>query len=342
MHGLPDETLVQILAALSGIEISTAVVRVSQTWHELRSSTIFRAARAAVDERGLVVAGGWNVEGDPVRICRVLAGGRWWKRAPLPHDLLGSSTTFRGELVLLGREYDGAPWSKCCRAFNLEANAWRSLAWEADQCVYACCATDTVVVALSRANDRIRLRSLRPGGVEGWVPIPDPPVEVMSVSECPPSLCCVGEVLYLVGGQDQPTYGDALQSYDLSTRAWTVRSPLPVSRCESKCVLLAGRLYVVGGYGERLASVFSYDPRTDRWRSESPLPFENYDIFYGDSDFSTISAMSAVAHEGRLVVLGIKSAPPLALVDDVWIELPPLPARRNNVQVAHAASLRFE
>ena len=103
---------------------------------------------------------------------------------------------------------------------------------------------------------------------------------------------------------------DALQAYDLSTRVWTARlarAPLPEPRCKSACVQLAGRLYVADGrrdyYSDgdddddrnSIISVFSYDPQTDRWRSESPLP----------RAASESTDSGAVAHEDRIVVNGI-------------------------------------
>ena len=95
--------------------------------------------------------------------------------------------------------------------------------WGADQRVYACCATDTVVVALSHDGDwdRDRLRSLRPGSDEHWVPIPDQPVDTISSEPWHlPSLYYIDEVLYVAGGTDENgVVSDALQAYDLSTRA---------------------------------------------------------------------------------------------------------------------------
>ena len=187
-----------------------------------------------------------------------------------------------------------------------------------------------MVVALSCAgnNDPIRLRSLRSGSAEGWVPIPDPPIGVLSERLFPPSLCCVEEVIYVIGGRDvSGATSNALQAYELSTRAWAVLAPLPVPRCRSKCVLLAWRLYVVGGNGDRgdqLASVFSYDPRTDQWRSESQLPFEDSRV---RSRLPMIYMISAAAHERSVVVVGGTPAPHLAIADSVWTELPPFPSR---------------
>lgn len=360
MQALPDEIVVQILTALPYTEIATVVVRVSRKWHDLRSTEPFLAARQKIDERGLVVTGGgfFGLDGDVDDTsvpCHVLCG-RWRERASLPHVFEGGSTSFRGELVLLGsawRESAPGPTSPCCRVFTLESNMWRTLEWEGDD-IWACCATDTTIIAFSETANggRRSLRSLQPEDAEGWVSIPDPPVDVFSFHDNrSPSLCCVEDVLYIVGGlSDFGGPSDALQAFDLLTRSWTVRAPLPEPRCYSACVRLAGRLYITGGLGSRThrrledghrgASVFSYDPRTDMWRTESPLP-----IISGRAD---TSMMSAVAHEGRVVVIGIKCVPPLpplALVDGVWTELPPFPSRpfsggaAYTPQGAHVTSL---
>ena len=137
MLDFPDETIVQILAALPYAVILSIVVRVCRKWHELRSSAHFLDARAAVDERGLMVAGGTHTQGSesagPSRQNYVRVGGRWCERAPLLHSLHGSSASFGEELVLFGEGLCDGEWKTCCRAFNLEANAGRTLEWEHDR-----------------------------------------------------------------------------------------------------------------------------------------------------------------------------------------------------------------
>ena len=105
------------------------------------------------------------------------------------------------------------------------------------------------------------------------------------------------------------------------------RAPLPEPRCKSVCVQLAGRIYVLGGsrdgYDDNrnpITSAFSYDPQTDRWRSESPLP----------RALSRSNGLIAVAHEGRIVVNGISALH--ALMCGVWTELPPPPSPHHQLR----------
>ena len=308
MFGLPDETVAHILAVLTYTETATNVVHVCRAWRELRASAEFRAMREAVDERGLVVAGGRDESGRHHRL-RVLVSGRWCELAPLPLD----------------------------------------------ERIVACCATDAMMVVVCSVSQgslgrlrsvRGRLRSVQPGSVEGWISIPDPPVEVLT-QEDNVSLCCIEGVLYVVGGvYASGNVSDALQSFDFTTSAWTVRAPVPDERCFSACVALAGRIYVVGGVNPHdddvnlLASVFSYDPRTDRWMSEPPLPLGNY------GDYYEVEFLRAVAHEVQVVVVGLTGAPPLALADGSWTELPPLPPSPGcfaaaAAQSAYVASFRL-
>ena len=95
------ETVAHILAALPFTDIMNKIMRVCRSWHSIRTSAPFLAARTAVDERGLVVAGGSD-GGKLSRLCYVLLNGRWCERASMPFAWATHSVLCRGELVLLG------------------------------------------------------------------------------------------------------------------------------------------------------------------------------------------------------------------------------------------------
>lgn len=89
----------------------------------------------------------------------------------------------------------------------------------------------------------------------------------------------VGRSIYLAGGwtPDSPASSD-VDSYDIDHRRWTTRTRMPTDRGGAAAAVLDGRLYVIGGQrvvGGHVVftnAVESYDPATNRWRIEPPLP----------------------------------------------------------------------
>ena len=83
--------------------------------------------------------------------------------------------------------------------------------------------------------------------------------------------------LYAVGGSgvDETATGIGLSSverYDPATNAWEEVAPMGTARKQMDVVVLAGKLYAVGGVGGdpasrgfRLRSVEAFDPTTNAW-----------------------------------------------------------------------------
>ncbi len=99
----------------------------------------------------------------------------------------------------------------------------------------------------------------------------------------------------------------------------------PVARHENGFVALDGRLYLLGGRGDRPLQIF--DPASGRWSEGAPPPQE-------------LHHLQAVAHDGRLWVIGALTGgfpdePPVASVlsydpvGDRWQTGPALPAQRQ-------------
>lgn len=82
---------------------------------------------------------------------------------------------------------------------------------------------------------------------------------------------------------------------------WRPAAPMPTARRHAAAAALDGRVYVLGGWcapaggcgsaGKNLATVESYDPATDAWRAEPPLP-------------TARRSLQAVALGGRLFAIG--------------------------------------
>src|SRR5215467_12989663 len=91
--------------------------------------------------------------------------------------------------------------------------------------------------------------------------------------------------IYLVGGAwDDRSEGKVVEHYtdgfmtefDPQTNQWSERSRGPEGLTHQGIAVLNGKIYLAGGFAgghhtEPSASVFSYDPATDKWQKLAPL-----------------------------------------------------------------------
>ena len=135
--------------------------------------------------------------------------------------------------------------------------------------------------------------------------------------------------IYVVGGQDHAnrvaeTGTRVVEAYDVAKNEWRRVADLPTAR-ECAVVAAQGRLWALGGYdgdARVLATVETYDPRTDRWTA-------------GPDMASLTSAHSALATRRELFTFGdyrmLDRVARLDLRTGAWTELDvPFVARRHN------------
>ncbi|OZI47293.1 ring canal Kelch protein [Bordetella genomosp. 5] len=87
--------------------------------------------------------------------------------------------------------------------------------------------------------------------------------------------------LYVAGGLLTPNtgYSAHFESYDPATDAWTRLATLPEARHHIALAATGGLLYGVGGFSggfpnwRAQASAYVYDPRANRWRDSTPIPY---------------------------------------------------------------------
>jgi len=140
---------------------------------------------------------------------------------------------------------------------------------------------------------------------------------------------CLGMALSL-GACATPSATDSAQAGTGATqpRQWVRHDAgnRPAARHENALVALEGKLYLIGGRGDRPLQIF--DPGTGRWRSGARLPLDQ------------AHHVQAVAHEGQIWLLGaltgdFPAEPPVPAVwrydprADAWEQGPPLPAGRQ-------------
>ena len=99
----------------------------------------------------------------------------------------------------------------------------------------------------------------------------------------------IGNRVYVVGGSYGPatsrTFPTSNQAYDTTTNSWSSRAPIPTARAYAAAAVGtdgAGRtlLYVIGGYTQDwsagtttwIGANEAYDPNTDSWTTEAPMP----------------------------------------------------------------------
>lgn len=86
--------------------------------------------------------------------------------------------------------------------------------------------------------------------------------------------------IYVAGGilSAAPGYTDLFEAYDAAADRWTKLAPLPEGRHHIALAAAGGKIYGIGGFSGAIpdwrahASVFVYDPQTDRWSSGPALP----------------------------------------------------------------------
>lgn len=135
--------------------------------------------------------------------------------------------------------------------------------------------------------------------------------------------------IYVVGGQDHANFfaetgTRVVEAYDVAKNEWRQVADLPTPR-ECAVVAAQGKLWALGGYdgdARVLATVETYDPRTDRWTREPDMA-------------SPTSAHSALATRREIFTFGdyrmLDRVGRLDLRTGAWTELDvPFVARRHN------------
>jgi len=107
--------------------------------------------------------------------------------------------------------------------------------------------------------------------------------------------------LYVVGGcinsdcNSSPT--NRLEMYDPATNSWTTKTSMPTARAAMTAGVIAGKLYVVGGFRfcsgscPIINTLEVYDPVTNSWTTKAPMP-------------TARAQMGGAVIDGKLYVIG--------------------------------------
>jgi N-acetylneuraminic acid mutarotase len=112
------------------------------------------------------------------------------------------------------------------------------------------------------------------------------------------AVAAVGHQIFVVGGLGAGAEPVAtVEVYDVPTDSWEARAPHPTPVHHAAAAVVAGRLYVLGGYTgsrlgwERSTALHEYDPARDAWVARAPMP-------------TARGALAAAVVDGRLHALG--------------------------------------
>ncbi len=138
------------------------------------------------------------------------------------------------------------------------------------------------------------------------------------------ALAHAGGALFAIGGRIGSCYSNGFSSnvwineaFDVATRTWSVRAPMPTARSGVGVAVMAGHVHILGGEGwvEDFGGVFrtheSYDPAADRWTKRVRMPTPRHGFAAGALD-GRIYAVSGVNNAGGAGTLSIVD------VTEVW------------------------
>ena len=97
----------------------------------------------------------------------------------------------------------------------------------------------------------------------------------------------VNGILYVVGGRTSGGVFSTLEAYDPATDNWTTKASMPTPRAALSVGVVNGLLYAVGGTSgctpacTALSTVEVYNPATDSWTTQAPLPTARVDLRAG-------------------------------------------------------------
>jgi hypothetical protein len=139
------------------------------------------------------------------------------------------------------------------------------------------------------------------------------------------------QVVLVMGGYHAGNALASMERCDLSSGQWSVAAAMSTARSGFGACMLAGELYVTGGFSDdpigALSSVEKYTPSSDTWSPVAPLPSARYDH-------------AAVAVGSAIYVLGgicdgreVASALKFDSTQGTWSTIAPMPAPR----LLHAA-----
>jgi cysteine-rich repeat protein/predicted outer membrane repeat protein len=207
------------------------------------------------------------------------ASDRWTTKAPMPTARMANTNTavVNGLVYVIGGNAGGYCTS-ANEAYNPVTNAWASKApMPTPRCYPAVIALGGLIYAVGGTDIT--------GGLQyAILQVYDPTTDTwttkapMPTGRSEPAAGGIDGVLYVVGGHPPSGPLATNEAYDPVTDTWSTKAPMPAARSRVGVGVVDGILYAVGGNlyaphpDQWLAINEAYDPATDSWTTEPPMP----------------------------------------------------------------------
>ncbi len=214
------------------------------------------------------------------------------------------------------------------QAFNPKTNTWSTRApMPTPRQLLEVAVVDGILYAIGGVT--IAFNNTNHAVVEAY----DPKTDTWTTkSPMPTARCCmavgvVNRLIYVAGGTRSIGHGGVetpatLQVYDPETDSWDTKVPMPTGRGGVAAGVINGRLYVMGGIlapltTELIQSALEvYDPQTDSWITEVPMPTARTALAAGTVD-DTIYAFGGIVREAHAVGTNEAFSPFLPIAIDI-------------------------
>jgi RNA polymerase sigma factor (sigma-70 family) len=161
--------------------------------------------------------------------------------------------------------------------------------------------------------------------------------KVLKVGEFPVDMLKVSNISVLSNnhgngyglGSEIPSLQNALFMAPQVGDTWTKKVDMPTARCELSAGVVNGKIYVIGGYGDKgvLPTVEEYDPVTDTWTQKADMP-------------TARCFLSASSLNGKIYAIGGANNDVLSTVEeydpvkDIWTRKADMPTARDWLSVS--------
>jgi N-acetylneuraminic acid mutarotase len=159
--------------------------------------------------------------------------------------------------------------------------------------------------------------------------------EAMPTARCDFAVASYDGKIYTFGGRIKPTeyafipegYLGVTEVYNPKTDTWVTKTSMPTNRCGLSANVVDGKIYLTGGikYYDRFPYVSLvnetevYDPQTDSWTTENPIP-------------NAVSNYASAVIDNKIYVIGGANITHLVTYNQVydpesntWTEAKPIP-----------------